>query len=120
MRSAIIPATWQEPMSQVALNVGCMLDIWLLSVGLATTFAALFSKTWRTNQVYAHAQRFQRVEIGTKDVLLPFAFLFTTNIALLTAWTIVDPLNWERVVTEVDAYNRTTESRGTRDMPRFR
>jgi hypothetical protein len=52
MGCSIIPVTLQEPISQSFLDAACMLDIYLLSVGFSTTFAALFSKTWRINIVY--------------------------------------------------------------------
>jgi hypothetical protein len=51
MGCSIIPVTFQEPISQSLLDTACMLDIYLLSVGFSTTFAALFSKTWRIYMV---------------------------------------------------------------------
>jgi hypothetical protein len=52
MACSIIPTTLQEPVSQQVLDVACMLDMYLFSIGFSTTFAALFSKTWRINIVH--------------------------------------------------------------------
>jgi hypothetical protein len=113
MGCSIIPVTFQEPISQSFLDVACMLDIYLLALGFSTTFAALFSKTWRINIVYKHSKRFQRVAIRPRDVLLPFATLIGLNLAILVTWTLVAPLKWERVIVEEDVFGQPIESRGT-------
>lgn len=69
---------------------------WLLSIGFTTTFAALFSKVWRLNQVISNSMQMRRVAVKETDVILPFVVLMTANIAVLVAWTIVDPLQWIR------------------------
>ena len=51
MASAIIPASFQEPMSSIALDAGCMSFVWLLCLGFMTTFSALFTKISRINTV---------------------------------------------------------------------
>jgi hypothetical protein len=68
-------------------------------MGLTVTFAALFSKLWRINQLF-HATSFRRLRVTERDVLMPFAGLFTLNALLLIVWTIVDPLRWERLAVE--------------------
>jgi hypothetical protein len=113
MGCSIIPVTFQEPISQSFLDAACMLDIYLLSVGFSTTFAALFSKTWRINIVYKHSKMFQRVTIRPRDVFLPFAILIALNLAILVTWTFVAPLRWQRIIVEEDMFGQPTESRGT-------
>lgn len=49
--SAIIPASFQEPMSLRTLNAGCMLFPWLACLGFVTAFSALFTKSHRINKV---------------------------------------------------------------------
>jgi hypothetical protein len=113
MSSSIIPTTLQEPVSQQVLDVACMLDMYLFSIGFSTTFAALFSKTWRINIVHANARKFRRVTIRPKDVLLPFVILTVLNMVILITWTIVAPLRWERVIVEEDMFGQPVQSRGT-------
>jgi ABC-type branched-subunit amino acid transport system substrate-binding protein len=113
MGCSIIPMTFQEPISQSLLDIACMLDIYLISVGFSTTFAALFSKTWRINIVYKHSKRFQRVVIRPIDVFLPFTILIGLNLVILVTWTVVAPPRWERVVVEEDMFGQPIESRGT-------
>lgn len=51
MASTIIPMSFQEPMSQRTLDVGCMAMPWLFIMGFATAFSALFCKLRRLNKV---------------------------------------------------------------------
>jgi hypothetical protein len=113
MSCSIIPTTFQEPLPQRLLDVSCMLDMYLFSVGFSTTFAALFSKTWRINIVLANAKKFRRVTIRPRDVLLPFTFLTVSNIVILVTWTIVAPLKWVRIIEAEDMFGQPIESRGT-------
>jgi hypothetical protein len=113
MACSIIPTTLQEPVSERVLDIACMLDIYLFSIGFSTTFVALFTKTWRINIVYANARKFRRVTIRARDVLLPFAILMVTSMIILITWTIVAPLRWERVIMEEDIFGQPVESRGT-------
>jgi gamma-aminobutyric acid type B receptor len=113
MSCSIIPTTLQEPVSVRMLDVACMLDIYLFSLGFSTTFAALFSKTWRINMVLANAKKFRRVTIRARDVLLPFTILTVLNMIILITWTIVAPLRWEREVVEEDMFGQPIASRGT-------
>jgi hypothetical protein len=113
MSCSIIPTTFQEPLPERLLDVACMLDIYLFSLGFSTTFAALFSKTWRINIVHANARKFRRVTIRARDVLLPFAVLTVLNMVILVTWTIVAPLKWERIIEAEDVFGQPIESRGT-------
>jgi hypothetical protein len=52
MAAAIIPLSMDEGVAGPAsLNASCSLTQWFFSFGFIITFAALFSKLWRTNQV---------------------------------------------------------------------
>lgn len=56
MASAIIPMSLQEPMSQRALDAGCMAVPWLFVMGFATAFSSLFCKLLRLNKVCVISQ----------------------------------------------------------------
>ena len=43
---------------------------------------------------------FRRMRVTERDVLAPFALLFSINTGLLTAWNVVDPLRSERLTVE--------------------
>ena len=64
---------------------------WLVSLGFTISFAALFAKIWRVNQVMSAAKKFTRIKVTEKDVIKPFLILFVLNFVLLLAWQLVDP-----------------------------
>ncbi|KAL3922564.1 MAG: hypothetical protein SGILL_002138, partial [Bacillariaceae sp.] len=102
MAMTIIPLSIDDGVtSERGCDIACMFAPWLFSVGFVTSFAALFSKLWRINKIF-QSNRFQRVKVTEKDVLVPFAVLFVLNFALLLAWTIADPLVWDRKTSDTD------------------
>mmetsp|Transcript_31805 Transcript_31805/g.65305 ORF Transcript_31805/g.65305 Transcript_31805/m.65305 type:complete len:897 (-) Transcript_31805:96-2786(-) len=116
MASSIITMSFDDQyFSTKAASVACMATPWLLSTGFATTFSALFSKTWRINKVLTQPNRFQRVTVGVKDVISPFIAFFTTNSIILICWTILAPLEFIRTANKVgtDQFNRTISSYGS-------
>ncbi|KAL3908152.1 MAG: hypothetical protein SGILL_008594 [Bacillariaceae sp.] len=96
MATTIIPLSIDDGVAtERGCDIACMSAPWLFSVGFVTSFAALFSKLWRINKIF-QSNRFQRVKVTERDVLIPFAVLFVLNFALLLAWTVIDPLVWDR------------------------
>jgi ABC-type sugar transport system substrate-binding protein len=73
-----------------------LLALLTIMQGLTITFAALFSKIRRVNKLMVSAQRFRRVKISERDVMIPFATLLTLNMIFLLVWTLVDPMIWKR------------------------
>lgn len=112
MASAIIPLTIDdEKFSLEGCSIACMCVPWLISIGFVTTFSALFSKTWRINQIYRNAQQFRRVKVTARDVLVPFAVLMTLNVIVLLCWTLIAPLQYERRAhSGTDNWNRVSRS----------
>jgi hypothetical protein len=105
MASTIIPLSFDDGVaSDRGCDIACMSAPWLFSVGFVTSFAALFSKLWRINKIF-QSNRFQRVKVTEKDVLVPFVVLFILNFALLLGWTIADPLVWDRKISDTDSNN---------------
>lgn len=91
----------------------CMSQPWLAFTGFSVIFSALFSKTWRVNKLFSTASSHLRVQVSRKDVLAPFAVVFTCNVIILTCWTIIDPLTYIRLVGDgTDFWNRSIESYG--------
>lgn len=90
---AIIPLSFDESTSSTQfLNGACIAVPWLFAAGYIVVYSALFMKLWRVDRVLAFARR--RVEI--KHVAWPFVLLLLSGVAVLTAWTAIDPLQWER------------------------
>ena len=103
MATSIIPLSIDDSIATTdGCSKACMAFPWLLSIGFTTTFAALFSKTWRLNKVFRNAANMRGVVVKEKDVIFPFAVLMTINSALMLSWTLVDPLVWYR--TEPNEY----------------
>jgi 7 transmembrane sweet-taste receptor of 3 GCPR/5'-nucleotidase, C-terminal domain len=90
--------------SQQGCNLSCIFRPWLLSVGFMLCVTALFSKLWRINKLF-RLRQFRRIEIREKDVILPTSILFVMNIVFNLVWTVVDPLQWERVTVEGQPWN---------------
>lgn len=94
--SAILPMSFDESNGWSAgqLSASCMARAWLFCLGHTITYGALFSKLWRVNKVL----QFSRRKIDIHHVLWPMAILCLAAILVLSLWTGLDPLTWERVV----------------------
>ena len=92
-------------------DLACMAAPWLASVGFTLMFAALSSKTWRVNRLFGRTNM-QRVKVSVADVMAPLVILMTINLIVLSVWTAVSPLTWEREDTGHDVFHRVIESRG--------
>ena len=85
---------------------------WLYSVGFSITFGTLFAKIRR---VYVLFQ--SRVERRNTSVTLQETFgiiggVLLLDVFVLTVWTIVDPLYWERNIVTTDQYGDALLSEG--------
>jgi hypothetical protein len=85
-------------------DIVCMSVPWLLSLGFTLAFSALFSKLWRIFKLFNN-QNFRRAKVIEKDVLAPFATLFTLSFAVLLTWTLVDPVHWSRDPIDGEQWN---------------
>jgi 7 transmembrane sweet-taste receptor of 3 GCPR len=87
---------------------------WLWSIGFTLVFSALFSKTWRINQVFRTSNsHYSRAKVSEKEMLIPFAVLMSINVAILIAWTVVDPLQYRREADIArDEWNRVIATYG--------
>ncbi|CAB9513853.1 Gamma-aminobutyric acid (GABA) B receptor [Seminavis robusta] len=113
MSLAVVPMSMQGEESTPRLDAACMSTPWLLFSGFVVAFSALFSKTWRLNQLLASGQGMKRIQVQAKDVMWPFAVLMTINVTLLLGWTLVSPAKYVRVDgNDIDEYGRSLESWG--------
>ena len=85
MASSIIPRSIDDSIaSERGCNVACMAVPWLLSLGFAITFSALFAKIWRIKTVISNAQHMRRVVVRARDAMRPIAFVFTLNLLIVS------------------------------------
>lgn len=112
MGSAIIPLSFDDEIaSQEGCSLACMVFPWLFSTGFCVSFSALFSKTWKLNKIFFR-EAMRRVQVQTKDVIVPMVVIFVANMIVLILWTSISPQTWHRTVTSVDVYGRTISSVG--------
>ena len=83
----------------------------LLCIGFSLTFAALSSKLKRINKLFSHAAM-RWIKVEPKDVMKPLIVFLLLNVFLLSLWSGLSPLVWEREVSSVDRFNRTVSSVG--------
>jgi hypothetical protein len=104
--SVIVPFSIDDSVATVEqCSKACMSIPWVVFLGWSILFSALFAKIWRVNLVYKNSMKFRRLTVSETDVLRPFAVLFLSNVTLLTIWTVMDPLYWDRIKTSpLDSY----------------
>ncbi|KAG7373154.1 7 transmembrane sweet-taste receptor of 3 GCPR domain containing protein [Nitzschia inconspicua] len=104
--SSMIPLGIDDGMvSESGVEIACMSVPWLLSTGFSLAFSALFSKLWRINKLFNQSSGIQRIVVRGQDVLKPLFILLTINIGLLIAWTVTDPLEWQRFSIDGQEWN---------------
>jgi hypothetical protein len=100
-----------ESHSQRACDIACQNTPWLASIGFTLILSALFSKTWRINQVFRNARKFRRVTVTVKDVMLPLVLLLSSNVVVLSVWTGFPPIQYKIIAHEgTYAWNRIISS----------
>ncbi|CAB9525260.1 Gamma-aminobutyric acid (GABA) B receptor [Seminavis robusta] len=113
MAAASIPMGMQGTEESRGLDAACMATVWMVFLGFVITLSALFSKTWRMNQIMQSGVSMRRIEVHIVDVMWPFVTLMTLNVSLLVAWTVVAPFTYVRTDgNDYDSYGRSLESYG--------
>jgi len=111
LASSTIVVLAQESEEYVPVHV-CMLGPWLYSIGSCITFGTLFAKIRRVHIIFRNSSRMIRTTITVKETVFKIAFILLVDIAILSTWTIVDPLHWVRQVTIKDKYGDPLASQG--------
>lgn len=113
MGSAIIPLSFDDSEGGHGCSMACMAVPWLLCLGFCVSFSALFSKTWRINRIFQAKDRFVKVQVTERDVLVPFIVLVFLNVLVLSLWTTLAPLHYVRKYHPgTDDWNRFISSYG--------
>jgi 7 transmembrane sweet-taste receptor of 3 GCPR len=105
MGLTIVPLSIDDGIaSDQGSDMACTAIPWLFSMGFTLSQSALFSKLWRINKLF-NAPQIRRMQVHEKDVIGPFAVLFTLNFSALLIFTLVDPLRFERVPMAGEEWN---------------
>jgi 7 transmembrane sweet-taste receptor of 3 GCPR/5'-nucleotidase, C-terminal domain len=102
MTAALIPRSFDDEIISVSgCDIACMSVPWLFSMGFTVAMSALFSKLWRINRLFENPM--MRKKVVPRDVIGPFAVLFSLNFVALLVWTLLDPLRWQRLPVDPDS-----------------
>lgn len=95
MSMSIFTLSWDESYGWNAdmLTVACQATPWLVVLGHVIIYCSIFSKLHRINQVL---QFRRRRKVNIKQVLGPFVAMIISAIIVLSVWTAIDPLTWDR------------------------
>jgi hypothetical protein len=94
--TAIFPLSWDEGMgwSDHQLDISCMMTPWFFFVGHIVMLSVMFTKLWRVDKL----MQFRRHnKVTVRNVLGPLVALLVATLAILVAWTVLDPWTWDRV-----------------------
>jgi len=84
----------------------------LYSVGFSITFGTLYAKIRRVYKVMQSAVEMRRVTVSLQETFLVVGLVLLIDVAILTVWTVVDPLQWQRAVITADQYGYALSSEG--------
>jgi hypothetical protein len=110
--SSTIAAMTQGDDGSYEETPACMLIPWLYSVGFSITFGTLFAKIRRVYLLFKSAAEMRKNKVTFKETAMVTAAVLLLDIIILSVWTIVDPLKWERKVLRADKFGDPLESEG--------
>ncbi|CAB9517448.1 affinity cAMP-specific and IBMX-insensitive 3',5'-cyclic phosphodiesterase [Seminavis robusta] len=88
----------QENPEVARVDAACMAVPWLYGVGFVIAFSALLAKIERVRLINKAGKTKENTKIGLMRVGHIVLFMLTVEIAILAAWQIVSPYQWEREV----------------------
>ncbi|GBG29246.1 Metabotropic glutamate receptor-like protein E [Hondaea fermentalgiana] len=97
--------------SQEFQNFSCMAVFWFWSIGTVLTFGALTAKLYRIYRIF-HNKALRRIHITNMHLYTALGVVVAVDVLILTVWTAVDPLTWERAVQSEDRFNNPTITYG--------
>ena len=91
------------------------LDEWLrgvYSIGFSITFGTLFAKIYRVYKLFRAAVDMRRIRVSIQETVLIIGGVLLIDVTILTVWTIVDPLHWNRSILTADKFGDPLSSEG--------
>ena len=93
-------------------NIACMATPWLYGLGFAITFGTMFAKIRRVYIIFVSAAQCKRKTVTNLETISIVAIVVGVYVILLTVWSILDPVFWDRNVVQADVYGEPLESVG--------
>ncbi|VEU34705.1 unnamed protein product [Pseudo-nitzschia multistriata] len=88
----------------------CTSIVWLATIGTTIIISALATKTYRINKIMQAAKRFKRVQVRVRDVVWPMVAFWFVNVVILSLLTAFDPVHYDVVAVNFDAFGRPSTS----------
>jgi len=95
-----------------SIHTACMAIPWLYSVGFSITFGSLFAKIRRIYVLFRAAVDMRRIRISIPETVGMIGGVLLLDVTVLTVWTLVDPLQWQRNILTTDKYQNPLTSEG--------
>jgi len=84
------------------VDAACMAVPWLICIGFVLIYSALIAKLRRIHTIMVSSLSLKRIQVTREKVLTTILGFLLPIIAVLTSWTLISPLRWERTVTKTD------------------
>jgi len=111
--SAIIPLSYDDGVASThGCDIACQVIPWLMSIGFTLIFSALYTKTYRINQILNGAKHFKRIKVTVWQVAKPMMVLLGLNVIVLVLSTVLSPLYWDFHVDREDSFGQPVEGYG--------
>ena len=91
--------------------VFCQLNFWLISIGSTLSATSLIAKLYRINVLFNNPQM-KRVSVTDRQMLLGIAACVLLNVTILLVLTLLNPVAYQRINTELDDFDRPLKSFG--------
>ena len=83
-----------------------------VTVGFCITFGTLLAKIRRVYALFRAAEQMQRLQVTRRETVSIVGAILWMDMAILTVWTVTDPLEWKRTVLIRDKYGTPLSSVG--------
>lgn len=101
MGAAIIPLGFDDKsFSEDTLNITCMAAPWLYIVGFTVFYSSVYCKIRECMKIFKDPKKYKVLFVAPQSDFKFTLRLLILNGSILAAWTVTDPLKWER--NEVD------------------
>jgi len=110
---AILPLTVDDQTDEVLNpNIACNAAFILFSLGFQLAMIALIVKIYRIYFVFKASKKLRRRGYRTGPLLAGVGVLMLTELVAMIIWVIVAPLQWSRLVSQVDSFGNPLSSYG--------
>eukprot|EP00980_Cylindrotheca_fusiformis_P031432 scaffold26366_cov117-Cylindrotheca_fusiformis.AAC.3 len=97
MGAAIIPLGFDDKTFSVdTLNMTCMVGPWLYVVGFTIFYSSVYCKIRECRKIFKEPHKYKVLCVAPLSDLKFTMRLLILNGSILAAWTVTDPLKWER------------------------